>query len=120
MVYCSQCGQKNEEEAQFCSKCGASLMETTRRRRQEEWDRRCEEDCAGGAKGNRGWSIFWGLVIIIVGIWLIFEVVLKNLARSVEGLEWVNTINFEFWWVIIGIFALLIIITGLRMIARNR
>jgi uncharacterized membrane protein YvbJ len=119
MVYCSQCGKKNEEDAQFCSKCGAPLMETTRRR-QEEWDRRCEEDCAGGTQGNRGWSIFWGLVIIIVGIWLIFEVVLKSLADSVEGLGWVKDITFEFWWVIIGIFALLIIITGLRMIIRNR
>ena len=119
MTYCSQCGQKNEEDAQFCSKCGATLTETTSRKK-NDWDERCEEDCGGGAQGNRGWSIFWGLVIIIVGIWLIFEVVLKNLANSVQGLEWVNTINFEFWWVIIGLFALLIIMTGLRMILRNR
>ena len=25
MVYCAKCGTKNEEDAEFCKKCGASL-----------------------------------------------------------------------------------------------
>lgn len=118
MVYCSKCGKKNEDDAEYCSKCGTSLT-TTKKDYDKEWDKRCEEECAGGKSGGRGWTIFWGLVIILIGIWIIFELVLKNLAEDIEQLAWVNTITFPFWWVIMGIIGVLIIVAGIRMIVRS-
>ena len=26
MAYCTKCGMKNEDDAEFCKKCGASLI----------------------------------------------------------------------------------------------
>lgn len=115
MVYCSKCGKKNDEGAQFCASCGTSLA-APMKDRPKECDDRCEEECAVGPKGGRGWSIFWGLIVILVGLWIVFEVVLKNLADNYEQFAWVKSIQFEFWWIIFGIIGLLIIITGLRMV----
>jgi uncharacterized membrane protein YvbJ len=28
MVYCPKCGKKNEEDAEYCSKCGTNLIST--------------------------------------------------------------------------------------------
>ena len=28
MVYCSKCGKKNDNDAEFCNKCGNSLKKT--------------------------------------------------------------------------------------------
>ena len=116
MVYCTKCGTKNDDSAQYCVKCGNSLK-TSSQKPNDDWDRRCEEECAGG-KSNRGWSIFWGLVIVLIGIWIIFEIVLKNLAQDIPELSWVNSIIFPFWWIIVAIFAIMLIITGLRIISK--
>ena len=116
MVYCSKCGAKNEDNAEFCKKCGASLTRI-KTKHQGEWDKRCEEDCAGG---HKGWSIFWGLVVILIGLWIIFEIVLKNLAEDIDSLAWVNTISFPFWWIIFAIIGILIIITGIRIITKTK
>jgi uncharacterized membrane protein YvbJ len=62
MVYCTKCGAENSEDAQNCSKCGASLnpapYRATRRYREEDM-------CFGGR--NYMWSIILGLFIIMVG-----------------------------------------------------
>jgi uncharacterized membrane protein YvbJ len=118
MAYCTKCGTKNDDSAEFCKKCGAPLT-TVAKRHEDEWERRCEEECSGGRMG-RGWSIFWALVIIVVGIWIIFELVLKELAKTNSSLEWINSYSFEFWWVILAIFALMLIITGLRIIIKPK
>ena len=42
MVYCHNCGTKNEDDAEFCSKCGEPLRDVTdydRRRRHHRDDR---------------------------------------------------------------------------------
>ena len=119
MVYCSKCGTKNDDDAEFCKKCGTSLKEP-KKNIEKEWDKRCEEECSGGKTG-KGWSIFWGLVIILVGIWIVFEVVLKNLAEDYpDQLWWVNNITFPFWWLIIGFIGILIIITGIRILISKK
>ncbi|MBU0497645.1 MAG: zinc-ribbon domain-containing protein, partial [Candidatus Thermoplasmatota archaeon] len=46
MVYCSQCGTQNEEDAHFCKTCGHVLTPGLNHR-DREWDNRCEQDCAG-------------------------------------------------------------------------
>jgi len=110
MTYCSRCGKKNEDDAKFCNKCGASLIGAPR-----EYDRRheekCEEECAGGKKGS---SFFWALIIILIGLWVVWEFGLKNISGMPH---WVS--DFEFWWVIPVIIGIAIIITGLKMISRE-
>ena len=43
---------------------------------EKEWENRCEEDCAGGKHGRP--PIFWGIIVILFGLWILFEFVLKN------------------------------------------
>jgi uncharacterized membrane protein YvbJ len=110
MVYCSKCGKKNEDDAEYCSKCGASLVGKTKIH-EKEWDKRCEEECAGGKGGA---PVFWGVLVVLVGLWIVFEFGLKN----VEGLpSWIY--EFQFWWIFALLIGIAIIVTGLRMIAKR-
>jgi uncharacterized membrane protein YvbJ len=118
MVYCSKCGKKNEEDAEFCSKCGTSLTRT-KKNIEKDWENRCEDECAGGKQGSRGWGIFWGIVVVCIGLWIIFELVLKNLAKEIPELSWALDIDFPFWWVIGAVLGLLIIIAGIRIIIKK-
>jgi len=114
MAYCSKCGKKNEDDAEFCAKCGAALKGTTKDH-EKEWEDRCEQECAGG--GRHGPHVFWGIVVILIGLWILFEFVLKNIG-ALEGLPtWIQ--NFEFWWLIALVIAVAIILTGIRIIARK-
>lgn len=79
MVYCVKCGQKNEDDAEVCSKCGEPLYgskrATTRREDtcfgpQEE--RRFEEECFGLPYGGAIFGIIFGIIILIFGVaWVI-------------------------------------------------
>ena len=40
MTYCSKCGNKNEDDAKFCAKCGASLDISTKDRKKDHDDRK--------------------------------------------------------------------------------
>ena len=115
MVYCAKCGQKNDDAAEFCSQCGAKLH-PSQKEYEKEWEDRCERECAGG-KDGKGPSLFWGAIVIIIGLWIIFEFVIKNLA-SFQDLPPVIQ-NFEFWWVIALIIGLAIISTGIRIIMKR-
>jgi len=113
MTYCAKCGEKNEDDAKFCSKCGSSLT-GPKKDYEKEWENRCEEDCAGGKHGKP--PIFWGIIVILFGLWILFEFVLKN----IEGLNlpvWVQ--DFNFWWILILLVAIAIIVTGVRIIVRK-
>jgi len=113
MVYCSKCGKKNEEDAEFCNKCGAPLN-GTKKDYEKEWDKRCEEECAGGK--HHGPPIFWGIVVVLIGLWVIFEFVLKNL--DFEWIPaWVDT--FPFVLVFAALIGIVIIISGIRMITKK-
>ena len=118
MTYCSKCGHKNEDDAIYCSKCGTPLKDMPGRKRQDECDKGCEDACSSG--GSRGWAIFWGIVVILIGAWIIFELALKNLAEQIPELAWTKTVDFPFWFIIIGVLGLLVIIMGIRIIAKNR
>jgi len=110
MVYCSKCGKKNEDDAEYCAKCGASLT-GTRKGQEKEWDKRCEEDCSGGRHGA---PIFWGLVIILVGLWVIFEFALERVPNMPS---WVS--DFPFWGIFALLIGVLIILWGVRVISRH-
>jgi hypothetical protein len=116
MAYCSKCGTKNEDDAEFCKKCGNSLTKKPTKK-QDDWEKNCENECSGG---HKGWGIFWGIVIIVIGIWIIFEIVLKELAKTIPELSWVNNYSFQPIWIIFAALALLIIMAGIRIIMKNR
>lgn len=112
MTYCQKCGHQNEDDAAFCSKCGATLTGVPRfvGRRPED---RCQEEqpCTGGKRSD---LIFWGIIIILVGLWIIFEFVIKK----IEGMPpWIAT--FEFWWIFALVIGIAILIAGIRMIRRG-
>ncbi len=115
MAYCPKCGIKNEDDADYCKKCGAPL-DISKKRYEKEVEKKCEDECAGG-KGGRGWSIFWGVIIILIGLFIIFEVILKGLSKSYPILDWVNSI--EFGWLFAAVVAIFIIIFGLRILSNR-
>ena len=118
MAYCIKCGTKNEDDATFCKNCGTSLT-GAKPDYARDHDKRCEEECAGG-KGGRGWMVFWGVIIVLIGLAILFEGVLKQIAADKEAypwLQWVN--NFPVSWIFAAVIAIFIIIFGLRLISRR-
>jgi uncharacterized membrane protein YvbJ len=115
MTYCQKCGTKNEDDAEFCKKCGAPL-DVSKKGYERDMNKRCEEECAGG-KGGRGWAIFWGVIIVLVGLLIIFEVIIKGLAKSYPALNWVN--SFEFGWIFAAVIAIFIILFGIRILSKR-
>jgi ribosomal protein L40E len=113
MTYCSKCGTKNDEEAEFCKKCGTSLKGKAKTYKKED---PCEEECAVG-KSSPFSSIFWGVIVILVGLFILFEVVLKETAIYNQLPEWLQ--NFEFWWLIGLVISIAIIVTGIRILIKK-
>ena len=106
MTYCAKCGNKNDDKAEYCSKCGASLMKTEIEKDQ------CDEACVAG-KGSPLASLFWGIVVILFGLWILIAFVIPK-----ENLPtWLQ--EFQFWWLIGLIIAIAIIITGFRLIIKK-
>ena len=69
MVYCTECGTDNEENAEYCVKCGASLYpEKGRERRPEK-----RYMCFGLPHGNAIFGIILGIIIILWGAREIFH-----------------------------------------------
>ncbi|NIU38705.1 zinc-ribbon domain-containing protein [Candidatus Bathyarchaeota archaeon] len=78
MVYCTKCGAKNEDGANVCISCGASLYARRHRvkhRRNECFgpreEKRYEEECFGLPYGGAIAGIIFGIIILIFGFaWL--------------------------------------------------
>ena len=115
MVYCQKCGTKNDDDAEFCKKCATSLKGTTTVQKKAR-DDKCEEECAVGESSPFS-KLFWGIIIILFGLWIIFSVVIPNTELADKLPSWL--INFEFWWLIGLIIAIAIIITGIRIMVRK-
>ena len=113
MTYCSKCGTKNDDEAEFCKKCGASLTGKVKGRKKED---PCEEECVANKKSPFS-SIFWGIIVILVGLWILFEVVLRSTGFYEQLPGWLQ--NFEFWWIIGLLIAIAIVLTGIRILIRK-
>lgn len=136
MVYCTKCGTDNEDDAAYCKKCGKPMAgapvegapaaqpqmyppghDPDRRRGgpsrgpQRDFDKQCEEDCSGS---GQKYSWFWGAIIILIGLFIIFEAGIKN----IEGLpDWVYDI--QLWWVIPVLIGIIIIMMGMEAIGRS-
>jgi uncharacterized membrane protein YvbJ len=115
MTYCQKCGKKNDDDAEFCNKCGTSLKGTIADRKKEHNDQ-CDEECAIGKKSPTS-KYFWGAIVIIIGLWVIFEFGLRRIQNPPQWLSWVN--DFNFWWVFAILVAIVFIVTGLRIMSKD-
>jgi len=122
MVYCSKCGTKNEEMAEYCVKCGAKLEVSKEKslekriekgaeefgKRVEAWGedfgKRAEKECFGLPHGGTIFGLIIGIIIILVGI------------SSLAGIEFWSS----FWAIIIIIFGVLIIGGAIYTLTRKR
>ena len=120
MVYCTKCGTKNEETAEYCVNCGAPLKISKEKsleqrieegaeefgRRAEEWGesfgKRAEDECFGLPHGGTIFGLVIGIMIVVL------------------GLSWLAGIDLEIWPVIIIIFGLLISIGAAYSLTRKR
>ena len=72
MVYCHVCGTKNEDDAEYCSKCGTSLKdrddrdERYRRRRERRHHHR--EEFFGLPNGSMIVGLLFGILLILFGV----------------------------------------------------
>ena len=105
MTYCSKCGNKNEGDAKYCSNCGVSLLEI-------KYESYKDDDCVcEGNNRNPLGPIFWGITVILIGLWIIFQFVLPN--NFLSSLQ-----DFSFCGLIFLIIALAIILTGIRIMTK--
>jgi len=107
MVYCSRCGTQNDEHAKYCQNCGHSLQG---KHHEDEWDRQCEESC----HGSHGFPVFWGIIIILIGLWIIVEFVIKNIPGIPDWLT-----NFPIWGLFALIIGIFIIMFGVRVLSKK-
>jgi uncharacterized membrane protein YvbJ len=110
MAYCSKCGEKNKDRATFCNKCGMSLSGENEWRRRRDHDDDCEKECSG----KEGSRFPWGIIFILIGLWVIWEWGIKNM----DGMpEWVE--DFQFWWVFPIFIGIAIMYLGFMTLSRD-
>jgi uncharacterized membrane protein YvbJ len=108
MSFCHKCGIKNDDDAVYCKSCG-NQIDLSAPKQTVDWD----PGMRMRMRRHRpsGWSIFWGLIVIVFGIWVAIEFGLKH----VDGVpDWIT--NMELCWVLPVIIGLLIIFAGIRML----
>ncbi len=107
MVYCPKCGNKNEDTADFCVKCGASLETGTVASRRYE-RRKAEQECFGLPHGGAIAGIVFGAIILIWGIFMLLQQ------------TGVVTQTIDFWYIIIIVIGVLIVAGAVYKITRPR
>jgi uncharacterized membrane protein YvbJ len=107
MVYCPKCGTKNEDTADFCVNCGASLRTGTVASRQYE-RRRAEQECFGLPHGGAIVGVIFGTIILIWGI----SMLLQQTGIIAQP--------FDFWFIIIIVIGILIVAGAIYKITRPR
>jgi len=70
LVYCTKCGTENEEDADVCTNCGASIHPPAYRSRRRDWD--FDEDCFGG-RNKMTWPLLIGAFLILIGLSTLLE-----------------------------------------------
>lgn len=63
MVYCTKCGEQNEEGSSVCKNCGEPLRARVVRRRRSD-----REMCFGVPIAGYTWGLLIGLVIVFWGV----------------------------------------------------
>jgi uncharacterized membrane protein YvbJ len=108
MVYCHECGTKNGEDAEYCSKCGSSLKDRDDRderyRRRNDHRYRHRNECFGLPNGGMIVGILFGILLILFGVSAYYGI---DLWRYI-------------WPIIIVIVGILIIAGAISNYARRR
>ncbi len=105
MVYCPKCGRQNTDDATFCNNCGASL-----RTGKKDANKECDDTCSGRSRTG---LILWGVIVILLGIWVLLEFGLSN----VPGVpEWVT--SQDWGWIFGVVIGVAILIGGIALILR--
>jgi len=99
-MYCTKCGRMNENDARFCSGCGLPLTPAAPAGAQKNWDKQCEEECN---RGPRRGSLIWGLIIVLVGLWVVFNYGLANLPGVSVTAAWLFPLLIGAVIVIVGL-----------------
>ena len=107
MVYCPKCGTKNEDTAEFCVKCGASLQTGTSASRRYE-RRRAEQECFGLPHGGAIVGVVIGLIILLWGV-----------SMLAQQAGWI-TQTPNFWFIIIIVVGILIVAGAIYKMTRPR
>jgi len=107
MVYCPKCGTQNDDAADFCVKCGASLQTGTVSSRRRE-RRKAEQECFGLPHGGAIAGIVFGAIILIWGITMLLQQ-----TGIIAG-------TFEFWYIIIIIIGILIVAGAIYKVTHSR
>jgi len=107
MVYCPKCGTQNEDTAEFCIKCGASLQTGTAASRRYE-RRKAEQECFGLPHGGAIAGIVIGVIILFWGI---------SMLLQQTG---VITQTISFWYIIIIVIGILIVAGAIYKVTRPR
>lgn len=105
MVYCSQCGSKNKEKAEYCSKCGTALYLMKSKEKREDTcfgqpEKRVEEECSGFPHLGAIAGIIIGVFIILFGL---------TIALGIEIGRWIG----PFILIIIGFLIIIGVIFSL-------
>lgn len=98
MVYCPKCGTKNEDAAEFCVSCGASLQTGTVASRRYE-RRKAEQQCFGLPHGGAIVGIVIGSLVLLYGVYM--------LLRQSGWIPQTGTVDF--WYIIIIVFGVLMV-----------
>jgi len=110
MVYCPKCGKQNVDDATYCNSCGTSLV-TGKKGFDKEMEDRCGDECSGK---NRTGLLFWGVIVALIGLYVIFEFGLKNIS----GLPtWIY--NTQFGWIFAVVIGAAILVAGLSIIMKG-
>jgi uncharacterized membrane protein YvbJ len=72
MVDCPNCDAKNEEDDEYCSKCGEPLKKDDIRRSRWERRQRRRDECFGLPGGNIIGPLIAGIILILVGLSAIY------------------------------------------------
>ena len=107
MVYCQKCGTQNDDAAEFCVKCGASLQTGTSSSRRRE-RRKAEQECFGLPHGGAIAGIVFGVIILIWGITMLLQQ-----TGIIAG-------TFEFWYIIIIVIGILIVAGAIYKVTQSR
>ena len=107
MVYCPKCGTLNDDTAEFCVKCGASLRTGTYESRRYE-RRRAENECFGLPHGGAIVGLAIGIIIVLWGVLALAQQ--ANLIATAP----------DFWIVVIIVVGVLLIAGGVYRMNRSR
>jgi hypothetical protein len=108
-MYCPKCGKQNADDSRYCNGCGSALLPGMKDV-EKDWDDKCQEGCSGSGRTGL-W--FWGVIVVLIGLWFIFELGIKN----IKGLpDWLTSL--EWGWIFGIVIGAVILGFGVSMIVK--